>query len=234
MRLTSLKSVLPAISSPLTLVCLLVALVLSTLASFRLSAALNLQTQLDSMRFDVSEWMAEPAVAPSFAVAQDAWAVQSTGSMSPTLAQETNLPLVLEASMTASSEEKASAFIRLPEGRTAFFRPGDTVFESITLSEVHSDHVLLEDNGRVQRLSFPDPAVSKNQSAFQGSVAPPTSSTSPAPASLTGDLSSPAEERGELSEADAPSRDSENAQQEAVRRRLMQIRNQSRNGNSNE
>lgn len=234
MRLTSLKSVLPAISSPVTLVCLLVALVLSTLASFRLSAALNLQTQLDSMRFDVTEWIAEPAAAPSFAVSQDTWAAQGTGAMSPAMAEETDLPLVLEASMTASSEEKASAFIRLPDGRTTFFRPGDTVFETITLSEVHSDHVLLEHNGRVQRLSFPDPTAAQNQSAFQGNTAPPSGATSPVSAAPVGDLMGPAEARGELSEADAPSRDSENAQQEAVRRRLMQIRNQSRNGNSNE
>ncbi len=234
MRLTSFKSVLPAISSPLTLVCLLIALVLSTLASFRLSAALNLQTQLDSMRFDVTEWIAEPAPAANFAEGEDPWQASALDAQNASSAEETDLPLVLEAAMAASSEDKASAFIRLPEGRTAYFRPGDTVYENITLAEVHSDHVLLDNKGRRQRLSFPDPAQEPRPlAANRPSVSAP-SQANPLSAAAPSNDSIPSVERGELSEADAPSQEFENAQQEAVRRRLMQVRNQSRNGNSSE
>lgn len=226
MRLTSLKSITPAITSPLTLICLLLALVLSTLASMRLSAALNLQAQLDAMQFDVTEWISESDSPPSFADTDAGWLGDNPTASATSYTQETRLPLVLEAAMAASMPEKASAFIRLPDGKTAYFRPGDTVMDDITLSEVHRDHVLLNHNGSSQRLSFPDP---QQAAAFSGAPVQPA-------ADETYNADTPIEpvERGELSEADAPSMDYETAQQEAVRRRLMQIRDQSRAGNRSE
>ena len=114
----------------------------------------------------------------------------------------------------------------MPEGKTAYFRPGDTVIDDISLIEVHSDHVLLDDNGRQQRLSFPDPQ--------QAQTAPPSRGEASGRSAYTPQPTTGAAESGELSESEAPSRDYESAQQEAVRRRLMQIRDQSRGGNSSE
>ncbi len=72
---------------------------------------------------------------------------------------ETTLDLVLRGVVLQEDPDASMAFI-LHDGRTQGYRPGDTVADRARLVEVGADQAVLEVEGSIQTLSFPDPSSS--------------------------------------------------------------------------
>ena len=80
---------------------------------------------------------------------------------------ETSLELVLRGVVVQADPAASIAFIG-HEDTTQGYRPGDTVAERAVLREVAATQVVLEVDGALQTLSFPDPG-----GAVEASTAPP-------------------------------------------------------------
>ncbi|KUJ83702.1 MULTISPECIES: thioredoxin domain-containing protein [Microbulbifer] len=65
---------------------------------------------------------------------------------------ETELPLELTGTSVASRADQSSALIRVRGAQAKSFTPGDTLMPAITLERVHERHVILDVDGRRERL----------------------------------------------------------------------------------
>ena len=70
---------------------------------------------------------------------------------------ETTLDLVLQGVVLQDDPDASTAFIS-HDGGTMGYQPGDAVTDRGRLVEVAADHAVLEVDGNLQTLSFPDPA----------------------------------------------------------------------------
>lgn len=87
--------------------------------------------------------------------------------LNPAITGETGLDLIITGTFASNEKEHGQAYIRQPGGDEKMFQVGDRVFNVAKLSAVYPDYVLLEHNGRQEKLS-----LSKNriQSNFGGSA----------------------------------------------------------------
>lgn len=84
---------------------------------------------------------------------------------------ETTLDLVLRGVVVGGGPAASMAFIG-HDGRTRAYRPGDTVAERARLVEVVSGRVVIEVDGELQTLSFPDPDGAATAAAPAAPAAP--------------------------------------------------------------
>ena len=67
---------------------------------------------------------------------------------------ETELPLQLNGTSVSSKPEQSTALIRIRDASASRFSPGDTLLPGATLKQVHERHVILQVDGRLERLSL--------------------------------------------------------------------------------
>lgn len=72
----------------------------------------------------------------------------------PLSSGETSLNLVLNGTMSSLDDEGGLAYISNAQGVQAKFLVGEKVFNSATLKEIHKNHVVLQHNGKKERLSL--------------------------------------------------------------------------------
>jgi len=89
----------------------------------------------------------------------------------PLSSGETSLNLVLNGTMSSLDANAGLAYISNAQGLQEKFNVGDKVFNSATLKEIHKNHVVLQHNGKNERLSLREKrqttqsAVKKTQSS---------------------------------------------------------------------
>lgn len=130
---------------------------------------------------------------------------------------ETNLRLQLRGVLAAEGEFPGSALIEDDKSDTEVFLVGDELPGNATLRSVHSNRVIIERNGALENLYFPE-LKSDSEMAVASSSPQPT----PQP------VSSPQEKPRSRSGAASMSQDE---RREEVRRRLEELRNRLRNNN---
>lgn len=88
---------------------------------------------------------------------------------------QTNLKLTLNGTMSQANEKTGLAYISNIQGVQNKYKVGDKVFDSVTLLEIHKTYVVLENNGKKERLSLPEKLATNsqnNQSNKKSSKAP--------------------------------------------------------------
>ncbi len=68
----------------------------------------------------------------------------------------TRLQLQLRGAFTSSTPKLASAIIQGPDGESRSYKAGSKVYGQATLHEVYKDRVVLERNGQLETLFFPE------------------------------------------------------------------------------
>ena len=123
----------------------------------------------------------------------------------------TNLNLTLRGALAGSDETGSSAIIQGSDGQDHLYRVGESIPGGATLDSVHPRHVVINYNGRLQKLLFPE--AEKNDKTVQGYAVP----TSDRPQNLPpGPLHSSAEDQaGEIPETEP-----------GVREQMEQLRQQ--------
>lgn len=130
---------------------------------------------------------------------------------------ETNLRLQLRGVLAAEGEFPGSALIEDDKSNTEVFLVGDELPGNATLRSVHANRVIIERNGALENLYFPE--LKSNSEMAVASNAP-----SPATRSVSQPVSS------SRTESRAGSMTQEQRREE-VRRRLEELRNRLRNNN---
>ena len=90
---------------------------------------------------------------------------------------ETSLQLTLRGVIAAPDMAIARAIVADPAGKDNFYKVGDTLPGNATLSEIHSDRIIIQRGGRYETLTLPKasldmgglPAAPQNSRASQGS-----------------------------------------------------------------
>lgn len=72
----------------------------------------------------------------------------------PLSSGETNLNFILNGTMSNADEEAGLAYISDSKGEQKKFLVGDKIFGSATLKEIHKTYVVLQHNGKKERLSL--------------------------------------------------------------------------------
>lgn len=72
----------------------------------------------------------------------------------PLSSGETNLNFVLNGTMSNSDEQAGLAYISNGKGIQEKFLVGDKIFDSATLKEIHKTYIVLQHNGKNERLSL--------------------------------------------------------------------------------
>ncbi len=72
----------------------------------------------------------------------------------PLSSGETSLNLILNGTMSNDDEQAGLAYISNAQGKQEKFLVGDKIFNSATLKEVHKTYVVLQQNGKKERLSL--------------------------------------------------------------------------------
>ncbi len=72
----------------------------------------------------------------------------------PLSSGETNLSLILNGTMSNDDEQTGLAYISNAQGGQEKFLVGDKIFNSATLKEIHKTYVVLQHNGKHERLSL--------------------------------------------------------------------------------
>lgn len=68
----------------------------------------------------------------------------------------TRLQLQLRGAFTSSNSKLASAIIQGPDGESRSYKVSSNVYGQTTLHEVHKDRIVLERNGQLETLYFPE------------------------------------------------------------------------------
>lgn len=74
--------------------------------------------------------------------------------------QATSLPYVLKGVITAATPDKGSAIIELSPGDSRYFSAGREISANITLAAVHSDHVVINNQGKSETLQLAELSLS--------------------------------------------------------------------------
>ncbi len=130
---------------------------------------------------------------------------------------ETNLRLKLRGVLAAEGEFPGSALIEDDKSETEVFLVGDQLPGNATLRSVHSNRVIIERNGALENLYFPEERSTEDMTV---------ASNAPSPAART--VSQPAPTRSTQSRAGSMT---QQERREEVRRRLEELRNRLRNNN---
>jgi general secretion pathway protein C len=129
---------------------------------------------------------------------------------------ETNLRLKLRGVLAAEGEFPGSALIEDDKSETEVFLVGDQLPGNATLRSVHSNRVIIERNGALENLYFPEERATEEMAVASASASPSAS---------TG-VSQPAPTRSTQSRAGSMT---QQERREEVRRRLEELRNRLRN-----
>ncbi|MTI14327.1 type II secretion system protein N [Sansalvadorimonas verongulae] len=86
----------------------------------------------------------------------------------------TNLNLTLRGALAGIGDVPSSAIIQGNDGQDRLYHPGDTIVRGVTLESIHSRHVVISYNGRLQKLLFPEVS---NQGAKPYTPSPPSANT---------------------------------------------------------
>lgn len=92
-----------------------------------------------------------------FGLSQTTETALNTGS-----AAETGLDLIITGTFASNEQDSGQAYIRQPGGDEKMFQVGDRVFNMAKLSAVYPDHVILERNGRQEKLSLSKNRIQTN------------------------------------------------------------------------
>jgi type II secretion system protein C len=84
-------------------------------------------------------------------------------ALNPALAGETGLDLIITGTFASNTKQRGQAYIRQPGGDEKMFQVGDQVFNVAKLSAVYPDYVLLNRNGRQEKLSLSKNRLQSNQ-----------------------------------------------------------------------
>ena len=86
-------------------------------------------------------------------------------ALNPAQAGETGLDLIITGTFASNEQQQGQAYIRQPGGDEKMFQVGDRVFNVAKLSAVYPGYVLLERNGRQEKLSLSKNRIQSNRSS---------------------------------------------------------------------
>lgn len=92
----------------------------------------------------------------------------------PLSSGETNLSLILNGTMSNDDEQSGLAFISNGQGEQEKFLVGDKIFNSATLKEIHTTYVVLQHNGKNERLSLRENSQSNQTNRKSIKKSPPS------------------------------------------------------------
>lgn len=78
---------------------------------------------------------------------------------------QTSLNLTLNGTMSQSDEKTGLAYISNVQGVQSKYKVGDKVFDNAKLVEIHKTYVVLDNNGKKERLSLPEKLASSSQNS---------------------------------------------------------------------
>ena len=130
---------------------------------------------------------------------------------------ETNLRLFLRGVLAASGDFPGSALIEDDKNQTEAYLVGDELPGNAKLRSVHANRVIIQRNGKLENLYFPESEDRTGLEFAAGSSATPESGGGQPDSAPTSAPSSPA---------------ADDQRREEIRRRLEQLRERLRNNNS--
>jgi type II secretory pathway component PulC len=146
-------------------------------ASRQLDAASTAQISSDDSQLQ------QILAAEIFGVVNDSAQPEPANTNSLAAPQLTSLPYVLKGVLSAVKPTEGSAIIEISPGDSRFFRAGRPISGAIKLVEVHSDHIVIDNQGRPEILRLAELSLSMASASANPirDFSDVNSSTSPSP-----------------------------------------------------